>query len=875
MERLTMATTAPRFTARVINDAPTPARRKPRIGRTGRLITMAVLTVLIGIVAFIGGTGGQTPSSAGVVPGPFCAKENPGPFLYRTGTDAMVPLADAVNGGLIQGDAPDESWADKSVTAYEWYGTNGLTWTQYEDDCWEGANRWFGTTVGNILLDVSKGITTLSVGLYQWASSPDLLKDFLKPVDCMLTGCNGASGLKDTLYLNFLTPIVLFGSLWVGYQSLIKQRTIQSMQGAGWMLGSALFALLFLSHPSWVAEKGNSIVSTISSTTMAAVTSTTANAIGEKSETTGLSDADMCSLPDGAPNAGPRIAACSIYKALLYTPWASGQFGFSSSTVVADDSGAPPVTIGNRSFNDIRLSHLEALAVNHDEARSGDFEKVQTSDDERWMKIKEKVDANKGRLHWATWAGEEPNQRMQIGFATLVASFTAGALIALISFSIVVMAMGMLLLILMAPLFLLIGAHPGFGRGIALKWLEMLIGTVMKRVVLGFLLAVLIGFYQIILSTQMAWFAQIAMILAVGVGAIIYRKPMLEALNVVSLGGTRTGIEEGLDRQVKRAASGGVGAIAGGALGATKGGGLGGFVQGAFSGGVSGSRSGSPLRAGTVGAGAGRRVAGRNDAVAQGVARQKDKEQKEQARANDPLAYDRDLRKKATEDERIQNLVDEYQDDPEMQRRLKAWAASNGRDLPTPRPKTDDDKPGSKPGNESEGIPPLHPDRRPGEDGGTDQGGSGAGPRPDTDGPTGSGPTGGGGGGGAGTGGPAPTGRGTEGGAPRPVASNQDTADALADMAEDTAAARQDAAATRDAQQHQAAVLRDVAASSAETQNASDVAQRMLRKITEERNAAAAGGTAPGGPAARPTSGGSANGGSRPGGGLPPRPAER
>ena len=63
---------------------------------------------------------------------------------------------------------------------------------------------------------------------------------------------------------------------------------------------------------------------------------------------------------------------------------------------------------------------------------------------------------------------------MEIGFAALFASVVAGVLILLISVTLILLKLSFLLLLVVGPFFLLIGTHPGFGRVVALRWVEML-----------------------------------------------------------------------------------------------------------------------------------------------------------------------------------------------------------------------------------------------------------------------------------------------------------------------------------------------------------------------------------------------------------------
>lgn len=638
-----------------------------------RMLTGAAAAALMGLLVFAGFASDAPVARADGVTCPFGnadeAPENYASENYLSGPTTLNPMTDVVTGKMMQ-NIKVESRGNRPVTAYEYYKMSGTTWTVSlgTDYCW-AADARISNTTANYLFSLSKSVTTMSISMYEWASAPDLMADFLKPMEKVV------KGLKQNLYLNFLSPVIVLGAMWMGWQGLVKKRTSEATQAAVWMICSATFALIFMAWPAAIAGWGNTIVSTVNATAMSAVTTATSNTVNK---------GDICYLPTTAPKAGVRMASCSLYKALVFTPWAAGQFGAAASQPITGSEASAKVTIpGHKTSNDLRLAQLEAQATNHEEAAKGQAstsarEAVVKADAERWKYIQTRAEKD----WWGpAWSGTSGDSRINIGFASVVASVSAGFLVLIISFSGIVLALAMIMLIMISPLFLLIGAHPGFGRGIALKWAELLLGTVVKRIVLGLLLAILIGFYQVILATSMAWFTQVALIIAVGIGAIMFRKPMLEAMNVVNLGGTRSGLEN-MDpsRHMKKAGTSSVGAatgaISGGRTGLASGGLKGaamGAVGGGFSGGVSGGRSGSVLRAGKMGMGAGREVANR-----QGARRAAAEE------AQDPFAYGKQQDTKAKQIAEAQRLADQHADDPEMQRRLRAWAEKQG--MPVPRP---------------------------------------------------------------------------------------------------------------------------------------------------------------------------------------------
>jgi hypothetical protein len=115
----------------------------------------------------------------------------------------------------------------------------------------------------------------------------------------------------------------------------------------------------------------------------------------------------------------------------------------------------------------------------------------------------------------------------------------AGLLILLIALTLIVLKLGFLLLLVAGPFFLIIGTHPGFGRIIAIRWFEMLVGVLMKTVAIAIVLSVLLYCYSLIMGTSDAtlpWALKIMMIALVTVAVFIYRKPFTHLFSAVGYG---------------------------------------------------------------------------------------------------------------------------------------------------------------------------------------------------------------------------------------------------------------------------------------------------------------------------------------------------
>src|SRR5262249_38251846 len=135
--------------------------------------------------------------------------------------------------------------------------------------------------------------------------------------------------------------------------------------------------------------------------------------------------------------------------------------------------------------------------------------------------------------------GKQWTTRLEIGFAALFAALAAGLLVLLIAITLIILKLGFLLLLVAGPFFLIIGTHPGFGRVIALRWAEMLIGVLLKTAAIALVLSVLLYAYSLIMGasdTALPWALKILMIALVTVAVFIYRKPFSHLFSAVGYG---------------------------------------------------------------------------------------------------------------------------------------------------------------------------------------------------------------------------------------------------------------------------------------------------------------------------------------------------
>ncbi|MFC7592715.1 type IV secretion system protein [Nonomuraea antimicrobica] len=126
---------------------------------------------------------------------------------------------------------------------------------------------------------------------------------------------------------------------------------------------------------------------------------------------------------------------------------------------------------------------------------------------------------------YAAFSGRDWSNRLGVAIGALIAALVAGTLIFLVAVSLLVLKVGFLLLLILGPIFLLIGVHPGSGRIVAMRWVEMLIGTLLRQAVLTIVLSVLVYGYALIISTAMPWGMQVLFMALLTITVFFYRRP--------------------------------------------------------------------------------------------------------------------------------------------------------------------------------------------------------------------------------------------------------------------------------------------------------------------------------------------------------------
>ena len=219
--------------------------------------------------------------------------------------------------------------------------------------------------------------------------------------------------------------------------------------------------------------------------------------------------------------------ANELWSVLVCKPWLLGELG----TTQYNPLGNGPQTVVDTYGRQLLWS--QAIAANENPTTALTQAKQST-----YAGIAASLQQNDPAIY-PLFQGNQWTTRLEIAFAAMFAALVAGLLILLIALTLIVLKLAFLLLLVAGPFFLIIGTHPGFGRIIAIRWFEMLVGVLMKQVAVAIVLSVLLYCYSLIMGTTDAalpWALKILMIALVTVAVFIYRKPFTHLFSAVGYG---------------------------------------------------------------------------------------------------------------------------------------------------------------------------------------------------------------------------------------------------------------------------------------------------------------------------------------------------
>ncbi|MCL2583987.1 MAG: type IV secretion system protein [Streptosporangiales bacterium] len=430
------------------------------------------------------------------------------PEQAATGVDSMVA-------------PPGTARTSGGKTLYDNYGVAGQNWNAYGLQC-SDMTSLIGNNVASMVFDVAKSLDRVTITVYQSAAGNGILQWLQGSVNTLITAIGNA------IFFPYLAVAVLIGVGFLAWQGLVRKRASRTMEGTIWMVVAAVAAIWLIGQPSTFTGVGANVSNGVTQVLNAGFARLPAPSGGnclpvhngdQQSVTQGYAFTSSSGMVDHNAN--------ELWSVLVCKPWLEGELG--STAFATSPTGKQ--TVVNQYGR--QLLWAQAIAANEQPTQQ-----VITAKKDTYVGIAKSLQANQPAIY-PLFQGNQWTTRMEIGFSALFASLVAGLLVLLISLTLIVLKLGWLLLLIVGPFFLLVGINPGFGRVVAMRWFEMLVGVLLKQVAISLVLSVLLYCYSLIMGTADAvlpWALKILMIALVTVAVWIYRKPFSHLFSSVGYG---------------------------------------------------------------------------------------------------------------------------------------------------------------------------------------------------------------------------------------------------------------------------------------------------------------------------------------------------
>jgi len=432
-----------------------------------------------------------------------------------------APAPEPATGGLDALVRPPASAVRQPATLYDSYGMAGQSWAAYGLQCSDFASI-IGNQVAGVVFTAAKALDRVTITVYQSAAGEGILAWLSSVVDRLITS------LGNAIYFPFLAPVVIIGAIWLAWQGLIRKRATRTIEGTVWMVLACATAIWLIGRPADFTGIGRAFSDGITQTLNIAFAKLPAP---QQSSCVPVQKGDP-QMPAGtnfAYTAGNGVVdanANELWTVLVCKPWLDGEFG----TTAYSASGGHPTVVNQYAR---QLLWAQAIAANEKPTAA-----MITAKQDTFAGIAASIKQNDPGVY-PLFQGKLWTTRLEIGFAAMFAALAAGVLVLLIAITLIILKLSFLLLLVAGPFFLIIGTHPGFGRVVALRWAEMLIGVLLKTAAIALVLSILLYAYSLIMGASDAalpWALKILMISLVTVAVFIYRKPFGHLFSAVGYG---------------------------------------------------------------------------------------------------------------------------------------------------------------------------------------------------------------------------------------------------------------------------------------------------------------------------------------------------
>ncbi|MGH3546138.1 MAG: hypothetical protein ACRDPW_09475, partial [Mycobacteriales bacterium] len=359
------------------------------------------------------------------------------------------------------------------------------------------------------------------------------------------------SDLHVGAFLNFMSLAVLVGAIFIGYRSIVRREGFaEAIPTIGIMIAVVGIALTYASFGSSYIQKASNFTDDVGQVVIGALAG------------------EGCKNSDGQPAPGnPEPYDCvaqTMYHVLIYLPWANGEIG--AIDVINDEAATgqrhylayriftqqaynptevrriddPNVVPAQRATvaQEIRNTKQEdRLKMVRDDwgarflpkdgvkEEGGDKDKFDITDKEKKWRPYDHVDTDYPE-YWELFSGKRDSQRFIVAVMALIGSFSLGLVLIAVSTAYIVLQIMTIVLAMVAPVAFFIALIPNYGYRIFLKWLELLVGSFIKRLALVVFVGVLLAGLQLVFKVSAPWWMQMLAAVCIGMAGLAYRRQL-------------------------------------------------------------------------------------------------------------------------------------------------------------------------------------------------------------------------------------------------------------------------------------------------------------------------------------------------------------
>lgn len=475
----------------------------------------------------------------------------------------------------------------------------------------------FTDTISNLLFTVTKAIVSLTI-VFVGLSFTDVTTLFGmldKDGNGDGTASNLFTDLFNGVFSGFILITFLFTALFIIYKGLIKRELRFALNTLIKTILIFVVAVIIASNPAyWIgipnkaATYGQALVLSsmngLYTDTSTALCETDVASINEGVAIDLTKSEDLKTQFDKTNENMKSMIGCKMWETLLFKPWVRGQFGAEyedlDNTKVKNNNeawvGVPSVPVGNDiSINNWALFHLSTQTnahasvggeglpvvingVNGDWWRTADalsnYEEEQITEvDSSGVNRNFQVPVQTTPTEfWQSWVGNNRTERFGVAFISIIFGIVGSIAPLVFGIASAVYGLGITLLMMVSPVFLLLGTWGGRGDKIFNGWLSALVNTTIKKVGVGLLLIISLSFSMIIMGMigEIGFIKSFLLMVIVSAILIKNKDKLLDMIASVDFGGSfnpLTKANQLMNAQKKSAkeiANIGVAAIAGG-----------------------------------------------------------------------------------------------------------------------------------------------------------------------------------------------------------------------------------------------------------------------------------------------------------------------